>query len=445
MIKKINLLILLTVLFLLPSSLQASSYKLQVIYNENYYNLGLVDSKSIMLTRPIAVRKIISKDQAHRVRVDSFLQSKLDSLLFVGDSYSFNKVKLSLIQKDVYQIEDLEHNFKLNFNIGLYDSVVLFSFLNFYNPRWNAFRDINDMDYIASGIAVKKLLESLSGKLRSMGDLPLIINNKDIKQIEYDYPELVEQFQEFYFQSSEDSNFYLRQDLNTAQEERLRLTLDKIKLKFSLSSFNDKTNIENYTKFVDQLRKYGKPSEIFEKLSNFVNINFRVVDQFAINDKWVNPYDLLHTRVGDYKSIAFFYYYTLKELGLPTEAYFVAPIEKRKHPENRRLTQQEIHSSLIKNRINPTSNLDVTKYKMPRLDSAVFLVALNLDGYWSYTTGKTWNNTKITRKERVCSDYSKNGCYYSVFMDTLLVVENIPIYEGDLRWEVFFDTSFDPD
>lgn len=431
------------VLFLSFSFYLFPEFRIQVIYKGLYYHLVPYETKSYPV-RNLYVSRIIDKEQLHRIRLDSISKSKLSSLLYVGDSYAFHDVRLSLISDRVYLIEDLTNHFQIRFSVADYDSVVLQSFLNFYNPRWQTWKDLSEVDYIASAIAVKVLLDQLSAPPARKNDLPMVISEPEMQGFGEEDPRGAETLRKFYQKSTRKDGYYLKQNLRPDEEALIREALDSFQYSF-FNTLNEKKRIEAYAEFIAQLASYGTEEEIFKKVKEFVSINFRVIDDYDIVGDWVNPYDLLYEKKGDYKSIAFFYYYTFKQLGLATQAYFVVPLERRKAEDKRQYSQAEKRTTLLKHGIDPANNLDFRKYEFPDFKKSVLLVSLKQGEHWFYSTGKHWVFSDVTKSDRTVSHYSKNGCYYSILKDTQLIIENIPIPEHKLKWELFFDITSDPD
>lgn len=417
-----------------------AEFSMQLIYQERYYNLTICETASLAVNKYVVV-SAIDRTQIHRIMLSSVEKSRLLSLLYVGDSYSFNQVKLTKISTDLYRIEDLENKFGISFSYGEYDDIILYSYINFCSADHRLYTEVDDMDKIASGVSVKILLSKIHGSYAPKTDLPLTITAQEmdyLKTYSDDETEMVIIYNAY--PKRGDGTYYLRQDLVPDEEIVLRQTLDRLHFSFS-KTFAYKDKVDAYERFITQLRSYGTPEQIFDKLREFVTINFRVIDDYSMTTDWVNPYELYYSKKGDYKSIAFFYYETFTELNLDCEAFFVAPLTKKSMPDQKPLSRDENDAQLLLHGINPSSNLDLTAYNLPEYTKAVLLVAVKYDNRWIYTTGKKWVYTDIVKKERVTAHYSKNGCYYSVLRDSQLIIENIPLNPKKLHWEVFFDIS----
>ena len=450
------------VLLLLTCCSVFARFRVQVIYKDVYYfmepyeNISYPTKKS----RNVYVSRFIDKTQLHRIRLDSIQKSKLESLLFTGDSYTFNNVRLSLVHPARYpgnmgsfKIENLEDEpFAIYFTVADYDSIVLQSYINFYNPRWKTFTEPGtDLDYITSAIAVRVLLDKLSGKIEWKSDLPQVLTVDKMNEIYMQNPDLERTIKEYYWERKNDGGYVLRTNLTSADEVALRKLLDRADFNFS-KTLADKERIEAYENFIKQLASYGDAEEIFEKLVQFVSINISAIEEYDIESDWTKPYNLLYVRKGDYKSIAFFYYHTFKRLGLDCEAFFVVPLEKKEKQDfTKDISWEEVENELIKNNIAVSTNLNIKKYKYPKFADARLLVAFKYKDTWSYTGGVEWINTDLKNKtgERTTAHYSKNGCYYMKLNEELAGrIENAqPLMDGfgkkTQQWNVFLDISKD--
>lgn len=436
-------------------------FRVQVIYKDAYYFMEPYETTSYPTknSKNFYVSRIIDKTQLHRIRLDSTEKSKLNSLLFTGDSYTFNKVRLTLVYPATYpgnmgsfKIENLEDEpFAIYFTVADYDSIVLQSYINFYNPKWKSFTEAgNELDYITSAIAVRMLLDKLSGKIEWKSDLPQVITVDKMNEIYTQDPDLERTIKEYYWERKNNGGYVLRTNLTSADEAALRKLLDRADFNFS-RTLADKERIEAYENFIKQLASYGSAQEIFEKLVQFVSINISAVEDYDIESDWIKPYNLLYTRKGDYKSIAFFYYYTFKRLELNSEAFFVVPlVKKEKQDFAKDISWEEIENELIKHNISVSTNLNIKKYEYPDLSDARLLVAFKYKDFWCYTSGVKWTETRLQDKnaDRTAADYSKNGCYYMKLNDELAgrIENDMPIIGGNSgkktqQWNVFLDIS----
>jgi hypothetical protein len=438
-------------------------FRVQVIYKNVYYFMEPYETTSYPTknAKNLYVSRIIDKTQLHRIRLDSTQKSKLESLLFTGDSYTFNKVRLTLVHPATYpgnmgsfKIENLDGDpFAIYFTVADYDSVVLQSYINFYNPRWNTFTEPgNELDYITSAISVRILLDRLSGKIEWKSDLPQVLTVDKMNEIYTQDPDLERTIKEYYWERKNNGGYVLRTNLTSADEVALRNLLDKADFNFS-KTMADKERIEAYENFIKQLASYGNSEEIFEKLVQFVSVNITAVEDYDIHSDWIKPYNLLYTRKGDYKSIAFFYYHTFKRLGLNCEAFFTVPLEKKEKQDfTKDISWEEIENELIKHNIDVSTNLNIKKYKYPEFADARLIVAFKYKKSWRYTSGVQWIQTDLQDKtgERITAHYSKNGCYYMKLNEDLSGrIENAqPIIDGvgtkTLQWSVFLDISKEP-
>lgn len=451
------------ILLLLTCSSIFARFRVQVIYKDVYYFMEPYETTSYPTSKSknLYVSRIIDKTQLHRIRLNSTQKSKLESLLFIGDSYTFNKVRLTLVHPASYpgglgsfKIENLEdESFAIYFTVADYDSVVLQSYINFYNPRWKTFTEPGtELDYITSAIAVRMLLDRLSGKIEWKSDLPQVLTVDKMNEIYTQDPDLERTIKEYYWERKNNGGYVLRTNLTSADEVALRKLLDRADFSFSKTMAN-KERIEAYEDFIKQLASYGNAEEIFEKLVQFVSVNISTIEDYDIENDWIKPYNLLYTRKGDYKSIAFFYYHTFKRLGLDSEAFFVVPLEKKEKQDfTKDISWEEVENELIKHNIAVSTNLNIRKYEYPNFTDSRLLVAFKYKNSWRYTSGTQWIETGLKNKtgERTTAHYSKNGCYYMKLNEELAgrIENDLPLIGGTemrtLQWNVFLDVSKDP-
>lgn len=347
----------------------------------------------------------IDQDQKHKLLLSSLEKSRLTSLLFVGDNYEFNNIEIKLsnkgdYQEDIYQILDKLSGFSVTFSLGEYDNIILHSAINFQDKEFNI------IDKIASSLAVKTLLKKMTGII-----------------------------------SKQDEAIYERKIENTEI-------------------------LASYDEFIDQLKHLNK-EEIFTQLKNYVNLNIRLIGKTGITSDWIHPANLYFYKKGDYKSIAFFYYYTLKKMGFNVAAYLVSDLIKKEKDELENLHElfskkyknnsdllkiQNIESEYkyvdtsyilkyqsYKNKYSKPSN--VYFYLPPNFKKSVYLVAIEINNKWLYTTGDKWIDANITSSDRTCAHYSQNGCFYAyIDLDTIFL-NNLPFTEKDITWKVFYDVK----
>lgn len=428
-------------LFLISSLSSYASFRVQIIHRNRYHFLNVYDTVPIRLEEEFSLLENVDRTQIHRIMLNNIEKSRLNSLLFVGDSYSFNNMGIKKISPFMYRATDLAGEYSIDFSLGKYDDIIIHSYVNFYNRRWESYKEVDEYDKIASGMAVKMILDRLVGSITNKSDLPLILTELDIANIKFELDNdrdfrIIERS----YTRRNDREFYLRQDLTGAEEFQLRKSFDKVGFKYS-RSLESKDKMDAYYEFVNQLKLYDTPEKIFDKLSHFVTINFKIIDDLSVDGSWTNPYEVFHSKRGDYKSIAFFYYYTFNRLDIDCQGYFVTPLTRKTVPDNNRYTMEQQNAVLVRNRISLSSNLDIRKFNMPDFRKSVFLITVKYNGKWIYTTGRNWIKTDILDRDRVAAHYSRNGCYYAVFREALLVMENIPINPDRLRWEVFYDVT----
>ena len=78
-------------------------------------------------------------------------------------------------------------------------------------------------------------------------------------------------------------------------------------------------------------------------------------------------------------------------------------------------------------------------YEPPDFDSSIFLVTVEIGNKWVYTTGDNWIDEGIYTPERTCAHYSRNGCYYAYLNNDFIILNNMPISEKDVLWDVFYN------
>ncbi len=428
-------------MFLIISSVIFAQISVQMIHKDSYHFLDVYENKSIPIETGFNLLRTVDKTQTHRVILNSIEKSRLNSLLFIGDSFSFNNQIIMKKSPVLYSIKDLLAKVEIDFSLGSYDDIILHSYVNFYNIRYNTYKDIDEYDKIASGMAVKLLLDKLTGTLSTKPDLPLVLQSAEYEKIKFDLAGDNDfRVMENSFIVRNTKEYYLRQNLTGSEEVELRRVLDKVRFEFS-KRYTDTEKMKMYYDFVEQLKEYGTTEDIFDKLQKFVNFNFMIIDEYSIDSDWTNPYDLFYNKKGDYKSIAFFYYYTFNQMDIDCQGYFVTPLTRKQIPDNVRYSLEHQNAMLMEKKINPISNLDLRKYKEPEFSKAVFLITIQYNKKWIYTTGNKWVFSDILSMDRVTAHYSRNGCYYSVFKDEKLIINNIPINPDSIRWDVFFDIS----
>ena len=232
------------------------------------------------------------------------------------------------------------------------------------------------------------------------------------------------------------------------------------------NKIQDSNILNAYENFINKLKYLNNKEEIFYQLKNYVNLNFRLTGKTKITSKWIHPADLYYYKKGDYKSIAFFYYYTLKKLGFNVASYLISELIKKdkdeldelyllfskKNKNNKDLAMLQNIESKYKY-VNPASILKhlsyqskYTKpskiffYKPPNFETSIFLTAVKIGEKWIYTTGDKWIDEGIYTPERTCAHYSRNGCYYTYINNDFIFLNNVPFSEKDVLWNVFYNT-----
>jgi hypothetical protein len=205
----------------------------------------------------------------------------------------------------------------------------------------------------------------------------------------------------------------------------------------------------SYQKFVDQLSMLNK-NEVLDNLKRYIRLNFKLSLDYKVESGFMSPYELFYKKEGGYKSFAYFYYYTLKQLlakdrykfNFNLKSYFVTDLKKRDAKEIFRienLSQGEREKIEREYRlVKPSYNLEeLINYLPPDFSRATYIVALEDKNKWLYTTGDEWINVDVYKPERVCSSYMRKGCYYALINNDEMHIGSQN--EDDIIWEVFFD------
>lgn len=362
------------------------------------YVLEPIDNKPIEIP-PFDPLMEIDETFKNKFMLSSLEKSRLTSLFYVGDKYEFNNIEIMLIDNDIYQIKDKTSGFSVSFSLGYYDNIILHSAINFNDKEFNI------IDKLASSLAVKQLLEKMTGTIKI--EKNIIENNK----------------------------------------------------------IQNSAVLDAYENFISQLKYLQNKEEIFSQLKNYVNLNFRLTGKTKITDDWIRPSDLYFNKKGDYKSTVFFYYYTLKKLGFNVALYLVTELipkdkdeleylynlfSKRNKNSKDLMMMQKIESEY--KYINPASTLkylsyqgkyskpsQIFFYKPPDFEASILLAAVQVNNKWVYTTGDKWIDEGIYTSERACANYSRNGCYYAYLNNDFIFLNNAPFSEKDVLWDVFYN------
>jgi len=409
MIKRLKKIIVLIFLILLPVLTVFPQFTVYFIYKGSYYiDFKLINNEEIPI-EPFNVLKIIDQSQTHRVLLSSLEKSRLSSLFFVGDHYEFNNIALSMIDMDLYKIYDKINNFGITFSIGSYDNIIIHTAVNFGID--DKYKEFDILDMIASSFSVKLLLKRITGKMEK-------------EELKID---------------------------NRGQEK------EEIK--------------EEYQNFINQLKSMKSDVELMEYLTKYVKLNFNIKPDFSLKTDWINPQDLYFYKEGDYKSCAFFYFYTLQQCGIPVRSYLISHIKRKDEEEIEKMhyiffskNRDKIHKIEIEyNMVNSDKILlefsdnyensklkkppDIFFYEPPSFENSIFIITAKINEKWIYTTGINWVDVGIYVPERVCSHYTKNGCYYTYLggdregksIDIVYYIfNNIPFKNDDFTWDVFF-------
>jgi len=367
-------------------------------------------------------------------------RSRLRGLNFVGDKYEFNEIEIILIAINKYLITDKKYNFSIVFGIGDYESIVINTFLMFDNSKGER------LNKIATCMTVKDLLEKMSGKLTPNFIIPDLLKFEDFTKI---FDSLTKEDKNIFtklYQIDENKNYYILTKEGQVYENRILIYEILTKIGYEQKEKNiDSTKIEHYNKFIDQLKKVER-YEIFNYLKRYIELNFTILLDNNYDSNWINPYDLYYYKKGNYKSIAFFYFYVLKELNFNVKFFIV--VEKiKKNKESliklSKMNQQEKEKlQILYKYVKPSYNLEeLLYYEPPNIEKAKFLVNFENNGKWIYSSGGTWVDDDIYRSERAIANFLGKGCYYSEVKNYNNIVNNIPMREQEFEWDVFYDSK----
>lgn len=379
-----------------------AKFEIYFIYKGNDYFVSPISNEAISID-PFDALKEIDQSQVHRLLLTSLEKSRLSSLFYVGEKFVYNNIELELINNDKFQIHDMIEGYKIIFSIGKkYDNIIIESSLNFGT------KDFNITDKLATSFTVKYLLRRMINK---------ITIKKDVKMD------------------------------NMGQQD-------------------SKVSGE-YNKFIDELKLYD-PADAFNYITKYTELNFSITPKKNILEDWVNPVNLYFYKEGDYKSLAFFYYYSLKQAGFKVRSYLVTDLirkneedidylkdlfnKKFKPSENlKRIQELELQYK----HVNPNTNIknffddylytklkrpaSIFFYYPPKFEESVFLITVELNDKWIYTVGNKWIDADIKNNpERTCAHYSRNGCYYTYIEKDFAILNNYPLDEKDIIWDLFY-------
>lgn len=222
-----------------------------------------------------------------------------------------------------------------------------------------------------------------------------------------------------------------------------------------------------YEQFVNELKRLPKKDRLYY-LKNFIKLNFQLQAESGLRGDWIHPAHLYFYKKGDYKSFAFFYYYTLKQLDFETRAYLLINLQRKDKQELDKM--YHLFRKDIKNRddyyeiqklefqykyVNSLTNLktftdnykkiDIEKpsqiyfYDPPEIDNAIYLIAIKIKDNWLYTTGEKFIDAGIRKPERSCSHYARNGCYYTFFDKDFAILNNQPFFTRQFTWDIYWE------
>jgi len=342
-----------------------------------------------------------------------------------------------------YLIVDKKLNISIAFGIADYDSIVLFSILNFNE------KEINLFDKIATAFTVKFLLKKLTGKIEIEENLPRSFTKDYFREniiFQLDRTSDIEFMKSMYKLNRAETEYVLRGDLSLDNEKRIQFILNEIKNKKEFG-LEEKNREKELTLFINQIDKMSQ-KDIFDYLKKFVEYNFYIdISRYNLLGDWVKPWDLYYYKKGDYKSITYFYYYIFKNLkknNFNTKLFVVCelnPLKKEDYFNYKKLNPAEKREKdLLFRYVDPKYNREeLFKYYAPDIKKSILIMAIKIDDRWFYTTGKEWIDANITIPERVCYDFYKKGCYYSEITNSDTILMEGTIYENQLNWNIYFN------
>jgi hypothetical protein len=394
----------LVLLFILSGFALHAQMQIYFIHKDQFYIVSSRNEESRRLQAPFLPLHEVGQAQIHRLILNSLEKSRINSLMFVGDSIEFNGVTLTMLYDSrlnvhQYLVYDRDTGIELLFGIGEFDALFIYSAVNFGKEQFDM------SDKMASSFAVKLLLKKMTG----------IIRRKSAEPFEdgYDF------------------------------KERSRL----------------------YNRFLSELSRFDQ-EEILERLQKFVQTNFFINPLRDITSDWTRPEDLYYSKEGDYKSVAFFYYYTLKQLNdmpdrdftFDIRSYLVIELKKKPVDEinamyyldldSKEALEREYRMVDAKQQINRFIDRNkrviapLFNYTPPLPENAVFLVTVKSDHRWIYTTGSEWIDPGIFDPDRTCSHYTNDGCYYSYVVLDNAVLANLPMDLSGIVWNVIYGEEF---
>ena len=411
-----------------------AEFSLEVLYQNKFYTLTLKDTKNIELDKPYNALKDIDASQTHRVMFTSLEKSRLYDLQYVGNKNRFNNIETSLIDTELYRITDIINNFYVDFSLGEYDSIAIHNFFKFNNSVSAR------LDRIATVMTVKTLIKQSNSNLIVL-DIPKKIE-KGIFEINIlaNLTDNEKKFINKIYKLSDDKSSYVLRTTFISSENRDIINRILSKVNFSLGvSFDNSEKIKLFENFVNSLKIMPKV-EAFKFLEDFIELNIEVILDNNIMNKWIPPHDLYYNKKADYKSIAYFYYIVLKELGFDVDGYLITKLipKNNEYSSNKGvyLDEQKLYNNVNSNDID-IERL-IKNYYPPIFEDSIFLVAVNDvgGGMWYYSVGTKWIKSGVYGKsERVCAEYSKRGCYFWKIDDNKI---DYITTKDNVRWQIFY-------
>lgn len=426
---------ILAVIFSLHSYL-----KVEILYNNTYYKLKSIDKRSIRIQQ-LKTYRFIGKEQMHRIILNTTEKSRLESLLFTGDNYTFNEINLKKIDSYTYKITNTITEISFEFSIGSYDSIIIHTALNFDNKN-NTESQFNLLDKLASAVAVKDLLDKMKGDIEPRSDIPRFIEHEKFKLllIEIDNESDKTFLESMYTLNSTKSHYYLSPYITSIDQNKIRQVLTEADFSFT-QHYSENQRKEAYERFVNQLAELSQ-EDAFKHLVNFVNLNIKITNKSSITSKWTHPIDIYYLKEGDYKSVTLFLHHTLISSGFETKAYFINPLMKRDFDNTNELQNYKGNNKtqlLLKYKyVDTYANINPTVFFPPDHKNSTFITTVKIEDKWLYTTGDRWIDNGIRSSERCCYDYEDGGCYYSELTDIDHLLKNIPLNSNFFFWKVFF-------
>ena len=428
---KIYSLILLLITINLYPSISVRYY-----FNNSIFELELADKNAVKLDKPYDALEDMNSVQYYRIVFSAAEKAALINLSYTGNSTAFNGIEIGKIDKEVYFIKDKNNDITVDIGIGNLESIVIYTCLDFGK------KGIDIYDRLATVILVKKMIRQYGGIPGKGYSVPDTFEKNKFEQeiiMQLTQPDELLFMSRMYIYNKKSAQYELIPLGKTPEiAEEISIILEKIKNKNTDINYNLKKR-KAYSEFIENMSRIDAKDK-FEYLKKYIEYNI----QITFDNDLVSPEDLFNSRTGNYKSIAFFYYSVLKEIGLKVNSYLVCNLKKRNDEDiyliKRKNTTEKEEIIFTYRNVKPSYNLNyLIDYNPPSIDSSVYLVTLQVGKKWVYTAGEKWIDAGIYTPERCCSDYTKKGCYYSLIIDD--DIYNFPLKPGSIRWDVFFDSK----